>query len=145
MLRLSAAAQLLQFWAPQQAEALPSDAISIGRTPPRCSSSSFVELSEGAEPTEPAARCSRTPPLVGVTLRLPLPVFPQPQLGRLVLACPRTGLLARRVKIVERAWVPAAREAGQIAPNSDHVAGSAVAHVDIVVYGAVPRGGRDVL
>ena len=52
-------------------------------------------------------------------LRLPLPrrlsrCGPSPGCGELVdhaLACPRTGLLARRAKIVERAWVRVAREA----------------------------------
>ena len=42
-------------------------------------------------------------------------------LGDHALACPRTGLLARRGKIVERAWVRVAREAvgaeGQVVPQ----------------------------
>ena len=66
-------------------------------------------------------------------LRLPLPLRPKrcgpsPGCGGLVdvfgnhaLACPRTGLLARRAKIVERAWVRVAREAvgadGQVVPQ----------------------------
>ena len=41
--------------------------------------------------------------------------------GDHALACPRTGLLARRAKIVERAWVRVAREAvgsdGQVIPQ----------------------------
>eukprot|EP00439_Symbiodinium_sp_Y106_P036977 s2904_g4.t1 len=43
------------------------------------------------------------------------------RLGDDVLACPRTGLLARRAKLVERAWVRVAREAvgaeGQVVPQ----------------------------
>ena len=66
-------------------------------------------------------------------LRLPLPLSPNrcapsPGCGQQVdeygdhaLACPRTGLLARRAKIVERAWVRVAREAvgsdGQVIPQ----------------------------
>ena len=41
--------------------------------------------------------------------------------GDHALACPRTGLLARRAKVVERAWVRVAREAvgadGQVVPQ----------------------------
>ena len=66
-------------------------------------------------------------------LRLALPLCasgcgPNPGCGEMVdalgdhaLACPRTGLLARRAKIVERAWVRVAREAvgaeGQVVPQ----------------------------
>ena len=66
-------------------------------------------------------------------LRLPLPIAsgrsgPSPGCGRPVdllgdhaLACPRTGLLARRAKVVERAWIRVAREAvgpeGHIVPQ----------------------------
>lgn len=83
--------------------------------------------------------------VLGVVAPASLAAVPASTLGDHHAACARSGLLARRAPIIERAWVRAAREAGQIAPNSDHVAGSAVAHVDIVVYGAAPRGGRDVL
>ena len=97
-------------------------------------------------------------------LRLPLPLGPNrcgpsPGCGQQVdeygdhaLACPRTGLLARRAKIVERAWVRVAREAvgsdGQVIPQQWLVRTTAPGvpaddrrRLDLVVYGATPRGG----
>ncbi|CAE7944780.1 unnamed protein product, partial [Symbiodinium sp. KB8] len=66
-----------------------------------------------------------------------LSLRPQPGCGEMVdalgdhaLACPRTGLLARRGKIVERAWVRVAREAVDVASD-----------FDLVVYGATAHGG----
>ena len=60
-------------------------------------------------------------------LRLPLPLSPYPGCGQKVdtvadaLACPWTGLLAKRAKVVERAWLRVAREAvgaeGQVVPQ----------------------------
>ena len=66
-------------------------------------------------------------------LRLALPLCasrcgPNPRCGEMVdalsdnaMACPKTGLLARRANIVERAWVRVAREAlsaeGQVVPQ----------------------------
>ena len=66
-------------------------------------------------------------------LRMPLPIChgrcgpthgcgaQADRLGDHALACPRTGLLARRAKVVERAWVRVAREAvgaeGQVVPQ----------------------------
>jgi hypothetical protein len=73
-------------------------------------------------------------------------------LGDHALACPRTGLLARRAKVVERAWVRVAREAvgpeGQVVPQQwlAHTTAAGVAsddrrRLDMVVYGATPLGG----
>eukprot|EP00439_Symbiodinium_sp_Y106_P083243 s600_g23.t1 len=97
-------------------------------------------------------------------LRLPLPLRPKrcgpsPGCGGLVdvfgdhaLACPRTGLLARRAKIVERAWVRVAHEAvgadGQVVPQqwlsnttAPGVAPDDRRRLDLVMYGASPMGG----
>ena len=97
-------------------------------------------------------------------LRLPLPLCPNrcgpgPRCGQRVdplgdhaLACPRTGLLARRAKTVERAWVGVAREAvgpdGQVVPQQwlAHTTAPGIRpddrrRLDLVVYGAAPRGG----
>ena len=103
-------------------------------------------------------------------LRLPLPLAAgrcggqhggqsTPGCGRLVdehgdhaLACPRTGLLARRAKVVERAWVRVAREAvgpeGQVVPQQwlAHTTAPGVPpgdrrRLDLVIYGATPLGG----
>ena len=93
-------------------------------------------------------------------LRLPLPLSPNrcgpsPGCGQQVdeygdhaLACPRTGLLARRAKIVERAWVRVAREAvgsdGQqwlVRTTAPGVPADDRRRLDLVVYGATPRGG----
>ena len=72
--------------------------------------------------------------------------------GDHALACPRTGLLARRAKIVERAWVRVAREAmgseGQVVPQqwlahttALHVGTQDRGRLDLVVYGALSSGG----
>ena len=68
------------------------------------------------------------------------------------LACLRTGLLARRAKIVEHAWVRIAREAlgadGQGIPQqwlahttAPNVGAEDRRRLDLVVYGATPHGG----
>ena len=69
-----------------------------------------------------------------------------------MLACPRTGLLARRAKILERAWVRVAREAvgadGQVVPQqwlahttAPNVDPADRRRLDLVIYGATPLGG----
>ncbi|CAE7584665.1 unnamed protein product [Symbiodinium natans] len=96
-------------------------------------------------------------------LRMPLPLChgrcgPAPgcgaqidRLGDHALACPRTGLLARRAKVVERAWVRVAREAvgaeGQVVPQQwlVHTTAPGVRaedrrRLDVVIYGAMPNG-----
>ena len=78
---------------------------------------------------------------------LPQWVRPQPRLrwhsGRLWR--PRTGLLARRAKVVERAWVRVAREAvgpeGQVVPQQWLAHTTAPGVQPHVVYGATTRGG----
>ena len=96
-------------------------------------------------------------------LRLPLPLCASrcgpPGCGGEVnafgdhaLACTRTGLIARRAKIVERAWVRVAREAvgphGQVVPQqwlahttAPNVRSDDRRRLDLVVYGATPLGG----
>ena len=62
--------------------------------------------------------------------------------GDHALACPRTGLLARRAKVVERAWVRVAREAvgaeGQVVPQQWRAEDRR--RLDLVIYGATPNG-----
>ena len=64
--------------------------------------------------------------------------------GDHALACPRTGLLARRAKVVERAWV----RASQVVPQQwlAHTTAPGVQpqdrrRLDLVVYEATTRGG----
>ncbi len=95
-------------------------------------------------------------------LRLPLPLLPHTcgatghpgcrarldTLGDHLAACPRTGLLARRAKPLERAWARAAREAGgRVVPQQLLRDTNAVVHnplgrrqLDLVVYGISPNG-----
>ena len=72
--------------------------------------------------------------------------------GDHALAYPRTGLLARRAKVVERAWVRVAREAvgaeGQVVPQQwfAHTTATGVpaddrCRLDLVVHGATANGG----
>ena len=73
-------------------------------------------------------------------------------LGDHILACSRTGLLARRAKVVERAWVRVAREAvgaeGHVVPQqwltyttAPGVPASDRRRLDLMVYGATAHGG----
>ena len=97
-------------------------------------------------------------------MRLPLPIAPNrcggegpgcknvaDAFGDHALACPQTGLLARRAKVVERAWVRVAREA--VGPEGQVVQQQWLAHttavgvdardrrrLDLVIYGVSPRG-----
>ena len=95
-------------------------------------------------------------------LRLPLPILPHrcgaaghpgcrapmDPLGDHLAACPRTGLLARRAKPLERAWARVAREAGgRVVPQQLLRDTNAVVHdpqdrrqLDMVVYGISPNG-----
>ena len=96
-------------------------------------------------------------------LRLPLPIAsgrcgpspggggPVDLLGDHALACPRTGLLARRAKVVERAWIRVAREAvgpeGHIVPQpwlahttAPRVEPTDRRRLDLLIYGATPNG-----
>ncbi|CAK0841880.1 unnamed protein product [Prorocentrum cordatum] len=95
-------------------------------------------------------------------LRLPLPLLPHTcgaaghpgcrarldTLGDHLAACPRTGLLARRAKPLERAWARVAREAGgRVVPQQLLRDTNAVVHnpldrrqLDLVVYGISPNG-----
>ena len=72
--------------------------------------------------------------------------------GDQALPCPRTGLLARRAKVVEHAWVRVAWAAvgpeGQVVPQQwlAHTTAPGVQpqdrrRLDLVVYGATTRGG----
>ena len=96
-------------------------------------------------------------------MRLPLPIAPNrcggegpgcggvaDAFGDHALACPRAGLLARRAKVVERAWVRVAREAvgpeGQVVPQQWLAHTTAVGvdardrrRLDLVIYGVSPR------
>ena len=102
-------------------------------------------------------------------MRLPLPIAPNrcrgegpgcggvaDAFGDHALACPRTGLLARRAKVVERAWVRVAREAvgpeGQVVPQQWLAHTTAVGvdardrrRLDLVIYGVFPAGGGTLL
>ena len=119
-----------------------------------------------AIPTEPA---TTLPPMamqiaLRRRLRQPLPLHSNTcgpphgcrgavdRFGDHALACPRTGLLARRAKIVERAWVQVAREAvgseGQVVPQqwlanttAPQVGAQDRRRLDLVVYGALRSGG----
>ena len=99
-------------------------------------------------------------------LRLPLPVTaatcvvdgrghgcggPLDPYGDHALACPRSGALARRAPLVERAWVRVAREAvgadGRVVPqqwiaslNLPGVSSTDRRRLDLVIYGATPLG-----
>lgn len=99
-------------------------------------------------------------------LRLPLPVTaatcgvdgrghgcggPLDPYGDHALACPRSGALARRAPVVERAWVRVAREAigadGRVVPqqwiaslNVPGVSSTDRRRLDLVIYGATPLG-----
>ena len=99
-------------------------------------------------------------------LRLPLPVTaatcgvddrghgcggPLDPYGDHALACPRSGALARRAPLVERAWVRIAREAvgadGRVVPqqwiaslNLPGVSSTDRRRLDLVIYGATPLG-----
>ena len=109
-----------------------------------------------AIPTEPAA--TLPPPAMQIALRRrlrqPLPLHSNTcgpphgcggavdRFGDHALACPRTGLLARRAKIVERAWE------GQVVPQqwlahktTPHVGTQDRRRLDLVVYGALSSGG----
>ena len=74
-----------------------------------------------AIPAEPAT--TLPPQAMQLALRRPSPGCGElvDTFGDHALACPRAGLLARRAKIVERAWVRVAREAvgadGQVVPQ----------------------------
>ena len=72
-------------------------------------------------------------------------------LGDHVLACPRTGLLARRGFVLERAWIHVVREAigpeGRVVPQqwlanttAPGVAADDRRWLDFVIYGAAARG-----
>ena len=99
-------------------------------------------------------------------LRLQLPLAPgrcgsaaEPGCGRRAyafgdhaLACPRTGLLARRAKLVERAWCKVAREGvgpeGHVVPQqwlvnttAPGIAPDDRRRLDLVIYGAAPLSG----
>ena len=96
-------------------------------------------------------------------LRMPLPISHSrcgpthgcgghmDQFGDHALACPRTGLLARRAKTLELAWVRVAREAvgaeGQVVPQQwlVHTTAPGVRaddrrRLDVVIYGATANG-----
>ena len=120
-----------------------------------------------AIPTKPAT--TLPPPAMQIALRRRLRQQPLPlhsntcrpphgcggavdRFGDHALACPRRGLLARRAKIVERAWVRVAREAigseGQVVPQqwlahttAPHVGTQDRRRLDLVVYGALSSGG----
>ncbi|OLP88553.1 hypothetical protein AK812_SmicGene30090 [Symbiodinium microadriaticum] len=119
-----------------------------------------------AIPTEPATTLPPAAMQIALRRRLrqPLPLHgatcgPNPGCGAVVhslgdhaLACPRTGLLARRAELVERAWVRVAREA--MGPECQVVPQQLLAHttapgvgaedrrrLDLVVYGATRHGG----
>ena len=72
--------------------------------------------------------------------------------GDHALSCPRTGLLARRARLVERAWCKVAREAvgpeAHMAPQqwlvnttAPGIAPDDRRPLDLVIYGAAPLGG----
>ena len=148
----SASARCYQVCRPAPAR---SCALKLGRTRVRLT----------AIPAEPATTLSPHAMQLALRrrLRLPLPLRPKrcgpsPGCGGLVdvfgdhaLACPRTGLLARRAKIVERAWVRVAHEAvgadGQVVPQqwlsnttAPGVAPDDRRRLDLVIYGASPMG-----
>ena len=117
----------------------------------------------------PADRSTSLPPEVMQIalrrrLRLPLPLGPRicgqhghgcrrrlDPWGDHALACTRSGLLARRAKLVEQAWLAVCREAvgaeGHVVPQQwlSHTSAPGVPtsdrrRLDLVVYGASPQG-----
>ena len=121
-----------------------------------------------AVPSDPGT--TLPPPAMNIALRrrlrLPLPVTaatcgvdgrghgcggPLDPYGDHALACPRSGALARRAPVVERAWVRVAREAigadGRVVPqqwvaslNLPGVSSTDRRRLDLVIYGATPLG-----
>ena len=121
-----------------------------------------------AVPSDPGT--TLPPPAMNIALRrrlrLPLPVTaatcvvdgrghgcggPLDPYGDHALACPRSGALARRAPLVERAWVRVAREAvgadGRVVPqqwiaslNLPGVSSTDRRRLDLVIYGATPLG-----
>ena len=134
--------------------------------PRRCSAHRLGHMREHGSPPYLASRPTMPPQAMQIALRrrLPLPLSPNhcgpnpgcggpvDALGDHTLACPRTGLLARRAKVVERAWVRVARKAvgaeGQVVPQhwltyttAPGVLASDRRRLDLVVYGATAHGG----
>ena len=140
------------------------DRVLLPALPP--SSQALLRPRQGLRPAHGwrPSRLSREPPFLPADMQLalrrllhqPLPLCrntcgPTHGCGKAVerygdhaSACPRAGLLARRTRIVEHAWVSVAREAPQqwlahtTAPN---VGAEDRRRLDLVVYGATPHGG----
>ena len=133
----------------------PSRRVAHGHTHGQVHLAAARSHADRASQTSPYASGSGTRPLRPTWARMPKTVRP---LGDHALACTRSGLLARRAKLVEQAWLAVCREAvgaeGHVVPQQwlSHTSAPGVPtsdrrRLDLVVYGVrrIAAGPRLVL